>query len=66
VNDRKKLARGAGRPRLPKGHAKGKIMPVRVKDEEFKAFSKAAKTSKQTLSQWIRDTLRKETFIDPS
>ena len=41
-------------------------MPVRVKDEEFKAFSKAAKTSKQTLSQWIRDTLRKETFIDPS
>ena len=61
-----KKNKSAGRPRLPKDHAKGKIVPVRVKDEEFKSFTKAAKASKQTLSEWIRRTLRKATFIDPS
>ncbi len=62
----KKKTRPVGRPRLPKGDAKGKIVPVRVRGEEFKQFSKAAKANKQTLSEWIRETLRKATFIDPS
>jgi hypothetical protein len=48
-----------GRPRLPKGHAKGKILPVRVNPEDMKAFTKAAKASEhKTLSGWIRHTLR--------
>jgi predicted HicB family RNase H-like nuclease len=42
---------------LPKGHAKAKIVPVRFKPEEFKTITRAAKASKQSLSEWIRGTL---------
>ena len=49
--------RGVGRPALPKGDAKGKIVPVRFRPDEFKAISRAAKASKQSLSEWIRGTL---------
>jgi hypothetical protein len=53
-NGTKKL----GRPKLPKGHAKGKIVPVRLNDEELKAFTKAANKSEyKTLSSWIRHSL---------
>ena len=47
-----------GRPKLPKGHAKGKIVPVRLNDEELKVFTRAANNSEhKTLSSWIRHTL---------
>jgi predicted HicB family RNase H-like nuclease len=46
-----------GRPSLPKGDAKARIVPVRFKPDEFKAISRAAKASKQSLSEWIRGTL---------
>ena len=46
-----------GRPKLPKGTAKGRIVPVRFTAEDFKAVSAAAKSSKLTLSEWIRGTL---------
>ena len=59
-------AKKRGRPPLPKGHAKAKYVPMRLKDEDFKAFSKAAKASDQTLSEWMRNTLRKATQICPS
>jgi predicted HicB family RNase H-like nuclease len=52
-----KKTRTVGRPALPKGHAKAKIVPVRFKPEEFKAMTKAAKASKNSLSEWIRSTL---------
>jgi predicted HicB family RNase H-like nuclease len=32
----------------------GKIVPIRFRPDEFKAISKAAKASKQSLSEWIR------------
>ena len=52
-------AKKLGRPKLPKGHAKGVIVPVRVNDEDRKLFEKAAKASEhKTLSSWIRHTLR--------
>lgn len=52
-------AKKIGRPKLPKGHAKGSIMPIRVNDEDRKLFEKAAKASEhKTLSAWIRHTLR--------
>lgn len=51
-------ARKVGRPRLPKGHAKGRIVPVRFKVHDLKAMLAAAKANKQTLSEWIRGTLR--------
>lgn len=48
-----------GRPKLPKGHAKGKILPVRVNPEDMKLFAKAAKASEhKTLSAWIRHILK--------
>jgi hypothetical protein len=53
-------ARKMGRPKLPKGHAKGVIVPVRVNPEDRKLFEKAAKASDhKTLSGWIRHTLKK-------
>ncbi|MGB7923378.1 MAG: hypothetical protein WCF57_09055 [Pyrinomonadaceae bacterium] len=54
-----KKAKKVGRPRLPKGHAKGKIVPVRLNDDELKLFTKAAQASPhKTLSSWIRHTLK--------
>jgi len=46
-----------GRPKLPKGEAKGKIVPVRFTGEALKPIEAAAKASKQTISEWIRSTL---------
>ena len=52
-------AKKIGRPKLPKGHAKGVIVPVRVNRDDRKLFGKAAKASEhKTLSGWIRHTLR--------
>ncbi len=52
-------AKKIGRPKLPKGHAKGVIVPVRVNPDERKLFEKAANASEhKTLSAWIRHTLK--------
>jgi hypothetical protein len=52
-------AKKIGRPKLPKGHAKGVILPVRVNPDDRKLFEKAANASEhKTLSAWIRHTLR--------
>ena len=60
-------AKKMGRPKLPKGHAKGRIVPVRFSDEELKAMIKCAdKSEHKTLSAWIRDTLKQATQICPS
>jgi hypothetical protein len=42
---------------LPKGQAKGKIVPVRFADSEIEVILEAAEKSGQTVSQWIRGTL---------
>ncbi len=47
----------AGRPKLPKGHAKGQIVPVRFSAEFLKQVTAAAKAKKQTVSEFIRGTL---------
>ena len=52
-----KKARKVGRPPLPKGQAKEKIVPVRLTNGEAISFGRAARASKQTLSEWIRGTL---------
>lgn len=46
-----------GRPKLPKGEAKGRIVPVRFTALDLKAMESAAKASEQTLSEWIRNTV---------
>jgi hypothetical protein len=43
---------------LAKGEAKGKIVPVRLDADDYKIVAAAAKTGDQTLSAWIRHTLR--------
>jgi len=58
-------AKKLGRPRLPKGHAKGVIVPVRVNPDDRKLFEKAAKASEhKTLSGWIRHTLKEAATED--
>jgi predicted HicB family RNase H-like nuclease len=46
-----------GRPKMAKGEAKGKIVPVRLNPDHHKMFLSAAKDAGQTLSDWIRSTL---------
>lgn len=50
-------ARKPGRPKLPKGQAKGRIVPVRFTVEGIKAVEQAAKEKNQTVSEWVRSTL---------
>jgi predicted HicB family RNase H-like nuclease len=52
-----KKVKKAGRPRLPNGQAKGRIVPVRFTAADLKAMVAAAKASNQSLSEWIRSTL---------
>jgi predicted HicB family RNase H-like nuclease len=42
---------------MPKGQAKGRIVPVRFDSEAIKAVEMAAKAKGQTVSQWIRSTV---------
>ena len=49
-----------GRPKLPKGEAKARIVPVRFSGNDLKAMAKAARASKQTVSEWIRRTIAME------
>jgi hypothetical protein len=46
-----------GRPKLPKGAAKGKIVPVRFTPESIKAVEAAARARKQTVSEFVRSTI---------
>ena len=52
-----KKARKAGRPPLPKGHAKAEFLRIRVTPEELRAIESKSKATKQTMSDWIRSTL---------
>jgi hypothetical protein len=50
--------RKVGRPKLPKGEAKGKIVPVRLDADDLRLVTAAARASNEALSEWIRSTLR--------
>jgi len=52
-----KTRKKIGRPRLPKGEAKGRIVPVRFDADTMKRITASAKASDQTVSEWIRSTL---------
>lgn len=62
-NNKDTKKRGRGRPALPRKHVKANIVPMRLKDEDLKAFTKAAKAKDLTLSEWMRATLREATQI---
>ena len=46
-----------GRPKLPKGEAKGKIVAMRFDAEDLKRIDAAAKATKKSRSEWMRNTL---------
>jgi hypothetical protein len=54
---KQKKTRKPGRPPLPKGQAKGRIVPVRLTSGQAALFGRVAKANRQTLSEWIRDAL---------
>lgn len=54
----KKTPKKRGRPPLAKGQVKAKIVPMRLHDADVKLFEKKAKATKQSLSEWMRLTLR--------
>ena len=47
--EQQKKARKVGRPKLPKGTAKGRIVPVRFTSDDLKAMAAAAKAKDQTV-----------------
>lgn len=52
-----KKTRKVGRPKLAKGLAKGRIVPVRFTADDLKSMEAAAKASDQGLSEWIRSKI---------
>ena len=46
-----------GRPKMAKGEAKGKIVPIRFNADDLTKVTAAAKANKQTVSEWVRSTL---------
>jgi hypothetical protein len=46
-----------GRPKMAKGEAKGRIVPVRFRPEDLKRIELAAKAANQTVSEWVRSTI---------
>ena len=45
---------------MPKGEAKGRIVPVRFTADDLKAMAAAAKAKDQSVSEWIRGTIQAE------
>lgn len=60
-----KKPKKVGRPKLAKGEAKGKIVPIRFNAEDLKRVTAAAKASEQTVSEWIRQTLMQSVASKP-
>jgi uncharacterized protein (DUF1778 family) len=58
MSTKKPAAKRRGRPPLAKGQVKAKVVPMRLQDADVKLFEKAAKKTNQTLSEWMRSTLR--------
>jgi len=46
-----------GRPKLPKGEAKGRIVPIRFNANDIKRIESAAKANQKTVSEWIRSVV---------
>ena len=61
----RKKAKKVGRPKLPKGEAKGRIVPVRFASDEIKAMVRASRIANQTVSEWLRDMARFGTTLQP-
>lgn len=49
--------RGRGRPKLPKGEAKGRIVPVRFTADDLRTMEATARRHREGLSSWVRIAL---------
>jgi hypothetical protein len=61
-------AKTVGRPKVSKGRAqggraKGRLLGLRLSNEEDRKFTLAAKANRKTMSQWIRGVLNAELEI---
>jgi predicted HicB family RNase H-like nuclease len=54
-----KPTRKVGRPKMKKGEARGKMTQFRLQPDERKRFEAAARREGLTLSDWIRETLKR-------
>ncbi len=54
--------RKPGRPRLPKGEARGRTMQVRFTADEAKRIAATARANGMKVSEWIRSTLNAATI----
>jgi hypothetical protein len=54
---RKVKPKKVGRPKLPKGEAKGRIVPIRFNAADIKRIEALARASQQTVSDWIRSAV---------
>ena len=57
MSQQSKTRKKAGRPKLPKGEAMGRVIQVRFTADDTKGIVAAAKASKQNVSEWIRSTI---------
>ena len=46
-----------GRPKLPKGEAKGKLVALRLSADDVKRITAASKAKKVSMSDWIREAI---------
>jgi len=46
--------RKVGRPKLPKGDAKGRIVPIRFNASDLRRIESAARANQKTVSEWVR------------
>lgn len=53
----KPATKKVGRPKLPKGTAKGQIVPVRFSPDVLGRIVAAAEAEGKTVSEWIRGTV---------
>lgn len=49
--------KGPGRPKLPRGWAKSRILPIRFSDDDIKAIAARATEKRQSVSEWVRNTI---------
>lgn len=64
ASQKQKKPRRVGRPNLPKGDAKEKIVPVRFDADDLRLVTAAARVSNEVLSEWIRRTLRSAAEVE--
>jgi|SRR5665213_512839 len=52
-----------GRPKLPKGEAKGKLVALRLKGDDLKRVEAAAKSTNESVSEWMRRSLEEAQVV---